>query len=144
LPIGINFPNIFDKRHPVQLYFAILFLLLFIFLSWVEKRYRFFEWYKAGKYSAQSGFIVGVTVMGYGLIHLVLTPLHAQELVIMSIRLDIFLHILLLFVGFFILYVRSGKSNFGKKKWGVTKGQEKTAKKLFTVSRFQKRLMRKE
>lgn len=140
-PVAVRFPNVFDQRHPTQLYFAGLFLTFYFFLSWLEKRYRFFEWYKAGKYSAQSGFLNGVFVMGYGFVHLVMTPFHTQQMVIMSVRLDIFMHILLMFFGFVILYVRSGKSNFGKKKNTTTiKSTQKTARKLFAVSRLHKQL----
>jgi phosphatidylglycerol:prolipoprotein diacylglycerol transferase len=58
LPMGVNFPNVFDKRHPTQLYFALCFLLLYIVLLFLEKRYRFFSMVSSGKTYGKLGVCV--------------------------------------------------------------------------------------
>src|SRR5476649_2015478 len=57
LPWGVTFPAVFDSRHPTQLYGALFYLLVFVFLNWLEPRYRMFEWYRNKKHSAQTGFL---------------------------------------------------------------------------------------
>lgn len=117
LPIGVNFPNVFDKRHPVQLYFALAFFLVYILLLWLEKRYRFFQWYKAGRHTANSGFILALFLIFYGMIHVLFSTLHVEQTVVMGIRLDIFFDFLVMFAGMWILFVRSGLKNTNRKKW---------------------------
>lgn len=117
LPIGMNFPNVFDKRHPTQLYFALGFLLLYIILLWLEKRYRFFQWYRAGKHMANSGFVLSVFLMYYGLIHFLLSFVDVQQMVVLGIRLDLFFYILMMIYGAVLLFLRSGLNTFSKKKW---------------------------
>jgi len=73
LPWECLFRWFFDKHHPTQLYGLISYALLFVYLYWVESRYRTFEWYRDKRHSAQTGFLFCVFCMmlwrswcGYG------------------------------------------------------------------------------
>ncbi len=116
-PVGITFPNVFDKRHPSQLYFALSFFLVYLLLLFLEKRYRFFEWYRAGRHTANSGFVVAVFLCCYGGIHLVLSFVDLQQTVVLGIRLDLFFYIVMVCYGLSLLFLRSGQNTFAKKKW---------------------------
>jgi prolipoprotein diacylglyceryltransferase len=72
LPWAVVFPSVYDARHPVQLYFSGLLLLVLIVLVILEKRFRFFQWYKGSRQSAQSGFVVGLMIFLTGIVYCVL------------------------------------------------------------------------
>jgi phosphatidylglycerol---prolipoprotein diacylglyceryl transferase len=110
LPWGVTFAGVFDKRHPTQLYAAVLFGLLFILLSWLEPRYRLFEWYRDKKHSAQTGFIFALFCIGYGLIGAGLSFLMPPQLKVMGISLDLPVRVAIFLFGFITLYRRSGRS----------------------------------
>jgi prolipoprotein diacylglyceryltransferase len=80
LPTGLQFPGAFDQRHPVQLYFAVSFLLLWILLRYLEPRYRFFAWYRGKKQMVEPGFLLGVFLIHYGLIYFFFSWLTAANL----------------------------------------------------------------
>lgn len=63
LPMGVLFPGLFVKHHPLQLYLMGIFIIISIFLSRVEYRYRTYEWYRAGKKAAQTGFLISFFVI---------------------------------------------------------------------------------
>ncbi len=109
LPIGMSFPGVFDRRHPVQLYDALLYLIVFISLMKLELEYRAFLWYRAKKRSAQSGFLLACFLMAYGGISGVLSFVKPFQFVIFGIPLDPFIGLLIIVVGISILYRRSGR-----------------------------------
>lgn len=117
LPIGVTFPNVFDSRHPSQLYFAFAFLFIYIVLLWVEKRYRFFRWYRAGRHTANSGFVLSLFLTFYGLVHLALVPFTVDQIVVFGVRLDLFFYIVMILFGLALLFLRSGSNSLNKKKW---------------------------
>lgn len=115
LPWGVQFPVVFDKRHPVQLYAALFYLLMFIYLAWVEPRYRTFAWYRDKKHSAQTGFLTCLFFMGYGIIGVMLALLSPAQLTVYGISIDLPIKIAFFAYGFALLYVRSGRSFLPKK-----------------------------
>lgn len=108
LPIGMTFPNTFDTRHPLGLYGFLLWTLLFVFLFWVEGKYRRFEWYQRFKGDARPGFLFFVYLIGLGFIGLLLTLLSESSNVILGLDINIMLRVSILLVGIFGLITRSG------------------------------------
>lgn len=107
LPWGVVFPGVFDKHHPVQLYWGVTYLLLFMYLSWVEYRYRLFGWYRGGKSFAQTGFITAVWCMVIGLAGLAfgfVTP----GLSSFGVRIDLIASVVVVLFGAALLWQRSG------------------------------------
>lgn len=110
LPWGIVFPTVYEKHHPTQLYAALLYFGLFYYLSKVEYVYRTFEWYKAKRKSAQSGFLISSFVIAYGLSLCVLSWLRPAQYMLGEWQLDIFVGLLLMLVGGGLMFSRSGRS----------------------------------
>lgn len=110
MPWGVVFPNVFDKRHPVQLYGSVMYFLLFIYLSWVESRYRTFIWYRAKKDSAQSGFLHCVFCMFLGIFGLILWTFSSVKPAIAGLPIEPVLRVFLVIYGMVMLFRRSGRS----------------------------------
>lgn len=85
---GIVFPGVFEKRHPLQLYQLIFSAVMVKWLAKLELNYRTFPWYKAGKSSAQTGFLFVTTLMAYSFFSWLLTWLRPARLVIGDFSLD--------------------------------------------------------
>lgn len=119
LPIGMSFPGVFDRRHPVQIYEAILYVIVFVVLMKLELNYRAFLWYRAKKRSAQSGFLLACFLMFYGFIGLILSFVNQFQFVLFGVPIDPGISLLIIIVGISILYRRSGRefpAFFAKKK----------------------------
>lgn len=116
LPIGVSFPSVFDTRHPVQIYITLGFILLFMLLKLFEHRYRFFDWYRANKQSAQAGFLIGFFLVGYGFVMAISTFFKFSEMVVMGVGLDLLVALCLAIAGLMIIYIRSGKWKSSRKK----------------------------
>lgn len=116
LPVGMSFPGVFDKRHPVQLYSIVLYLILFVVVWKLERIYRSFIWYRANRRTAQSGFILSCFLIGYGLIGVVLSFFQQSFLTIYGINIELVIRILVIVAGLVLMYIRSGRSIFPKKK----------------------------
>lgn len=116
LPWGIIFPGLLERHHPLQLYFVLFYGLLFWYLSWVEFRYRTFAWYRAGKNTAQTGFLLSMFLLFTGLVSLLLSFISIAGLVVFSIRIDMFVSALMVLVGAGMLYARSGRDLPFKRK----------------------------
>lgn len=114
LPWGVVFPGVVEKHHPVQLYFAVFYLLLSLYLGWSEVRYRTFEWYRAGKNSAQTGFLLCMFLILSGLFSLGMSLLKPAVVVIAGLSLDPFIYGLFVVVGVILLLQRSNRLQFGK------------------------------
>ena len=110
LPIGMNFPGVFDKRQPTQIYGMILFFLLFVFLNWAELKYRTFSWYRDKRHSAQTGFLFGSFCIGYGLIGVILSVLMPAQFTVMKTGLDIPLYLVIFVFGIYTIFQRSGRT----------------------------------
>lgn len=118
LPIGMIFPGVFEKYHPVQLYYLVFYLLLFIYLVRVEYKYRTYIWYRHGKKTAQTGFLTSMFFIFSGLFGLIVSFFSLPSLVINGVRLDYFLSLLAFLFGLLLLGIRSGRIStkfFGKR-----------------------------
>ncbi len=109
LPLGLRFPGLFSAVHPVQLYFAGLYFALYAYLNWAEYQYRTFSWYRAGKNTAQSGYLTAIFILMTGIFLLVLSPFRPAQFVVGGVPLDIPLFVLTTMVGIRTLWVRSGR-----------------------------------
>lgn len=110
LPWGVVFPGVFEKHQPVQLYFAIFYFLLCYYLAWSEYRYRTFSWYRAGKNTAQTGYVTSIFISATGFFSLILAFLRPGQFVIAGFTLDIFIYLSLCLFGIGLLINRSGRS----------------------------------
>jgi phosphatidylglycerol:prolipoprotein diacylglycerol transferase len=110
LPWGFQFPSVFDRRHPLQLYGFGLYMLLFFFMFWAESRYRTFSWYRAKKDSAQSGFLFCMFCIFTGLIGSFLWMFSPTQAFFYGVPIDIVLRVALVLYGLILLFQRSGRS----------------------------------
>jgi phosphatidylglycerol:prolipoprotein diacylglycerol transferase len=119
LPWGMVFPGVFEKHHPTQLYFALFFLTLFWYLSWVEYRYRTFSWYRAGKNTAQTGFLTSMFIFFTGLLSLVVAFVRPAQLTFQGINFDMILFLGMMMLGVGLMFSRSGRNlPFSSRKSG--------------------------
>ena len=116
LPVGLYFPGVFDKRHPVQLYSMIFSFLLFITLWRLESVYRTYIWYRANKRTAQTGFLIAIFCVAFGIFGAVISFFSNSFFLILGIPLEFFFMLALTLYGIGVLYVRSGRVLFPKKQ----------------------------
>ena len=116
LPWGIVMPGTFEKSHPVQLYFVLFFIFLFRYLVRVEYRYRTFAWYRQGKKTAQSGFLLSMFVIFTSFFYLLMTPIALPSMVIAGQMIDPLVYFLSFFFGLRLLFIRSGRTLSLRKK----------------------------
>ncbi len=116
MPWGIVFPGVQEKVHPIQLYLAVFSLLWFFYLLKVEYRYRLFEWYRSGKKTAETGFLLAATLISYALVSLALTWMKLPEFVMYGIMLDRWIYLAIALFGAVLLWNRSGRSLFSGSK----------------------------
>lgn len=116
LPWGIIFPGVFEKRHPLQLYFAIFYLLLFVLLSRAEYRYRTYEWYRAGKKTAQTGFLISVFIIGSSFFSFLMSFLQPADFSWGGIVWDPWIYMAVAIFGVILLIKRSGRELFPSQK----------------------------
>jgi len=110
LPWGILFPGVLEKHHPIQLYFAAMYFGLFYYLSWADYHYRTFNWYRAGKNTAQTGFMTSVFLISTAGFSFLMTFFRPTQFVVQGISLDAIIYGLLTLAGLYLLYTRSGRS----------------------------------
>ena len=108
--VGLQFPGMIDKRHPIQLYQFLLYIALFSLLWRLEGIYRTFDWYKAGKSQAKTGFIVSSYLIASSLIGLTMTGLKESTFQVAGVTFDYVLHSTYFLLGIYWMYLRSGKS----------------------------------
>ena len=134
--VGGAFQGVYDQRHPVQLYGVILYLVLFIYLWWVEGKYRTFEWYSGGKAGAKEGFIFFNFFLFSGFIGIILTVFTQATISLLGLSIDIWLYTTMLFVGLVGLYRRSGRElrkdlqNLGGSKERIKRIKAKERRRL--------------
>lgn len=110
MPWGVVFPQTVEKHHPVQLYTGVAYLALFVLLARVEYLYRTFEWYKAKRKSAQTGFLLSVFMIGYGVIQLLALAVSPPQYLAWGVRFDFLIALVIIISGIGLLYVRSGRA----------------------------------
>lgn len=108
LPFGVLFPGLVDKHHPLQLYLASFFTAISVFLSRIEYRYRTFEWYRAGKKAAQTGFLISVFIILLSLTMIMTNFLKPRNAFLPY--LDLAEYAVFLIVGIVMLLKRSGRT----------------------------------
>jgi phosphatidylglycerol---prolipoprotein diacylglyceryl transferase len=116
MPWGVVFTGLVEKHHPTQLYGAIYFLGLFLYLTWLESRYRTFRWYRATKKTAETGFIMCMGLIGTSLFSLLVGFLKPPTLEFFDVNMDRVGALVFLIAGVLLLYTRSGRSLGWKKK----------------------------
>lgn len=112
VPWGMTFAGVFEKHHPVQLYAAVLYMVLWWILSKLEYVYRTFEWYKSRKKSAQTGFLVSIGLLGHAVIGLLLKPFLPPQYLLMNVVIDSWLYIGIAIMSLCLLWLRSGRKLF--------------------------------
>jgi len=116
MPWGVVMPGNFEKSHPVQLYFFVFYLLLFNYLLRVEYRYRTFEWYRRGRKTAQSGFLLSTFLIAVGSFYLLMTAVSVPRMLVLGTVIDHWVYLVLLIFGVFLLLSRSGLTIKAKHK----------------------------
>jgi phosphatidylglycerol---prolipoprotein diacylglyceryl transferase len=116
VPWGLVMPGTFEKSHPVQLYFVSFYLFLFNYLVKVEYRYRTFEWYRRGKKTAQSGFLLSVFLILASFFYLIMTKVSLPGMLINGQVIDHWIYLLIFLFGLGLLVYRSGLSFKSKRK----------------------------
>lgn len=120
LPVGMTFPGSFEARHPLQLYYAVFYLGLFAYLQWVEFQYRTFEWYRFGKKTAQTGFLLAMALIANGIVTIGFSFLKNSPVLVLGVNLEIIAGFLSFIFGVILLYIRSGRELpfFKKRQYG--------------------------
>jgi len=57
LPIGLVFPGLEGRRHPLPLYEIAILLFIYFLIKWLDKHYRLFTWYQNSRGEANPGFL---------------------------------------------------------------------------------------
>lgn len=109
LPWGVVFPQTQEAVHPTQLYYAGFFFVLFWYLSKVEYQYRSFEWYRYGKKTAQTGFLLALYILLASAFSLVMSFISLPEFVIRGVALDGWMYGFSMLSAGILLWVRSGR-----------------------------------
>ncbi|MBU0975054.1 prolipoprotein diacylglyceryl transferase [Patescibacteria group bacterium] len=109
MPWGVVFPQLIDPHHPVQLYTALFYFVMYFYLSTVEYKYRTFSWYRYGKKTAQTGFLVSVFLILVAVFNFLITFLRPATFEFHSVNVDLLINIFVLIAGVLLLYHRSGR-----------------------------------
>lgn len=110
LPWGVVFPQLVEPHHPVQLYFAMFYFALYVYLAKVEYSYRTFTWYRHGKKTALTGFLTSVFLIAVSAFTLIMSGLKPATLELLGINFDAVLSLLLTVFGVVLLFARSGRA----------------------------------
>jgi prolipoprotein diacylglyceryltransferase len=110
LPWGIIFPQRVEPAHPLALYAAPFYFLLWRYLVWAEPRYRFFLWYRSKKRTARTGFLLAIFLIVSSALQFGLGWLQPPFLVVRHIDVNQVIQGLIFCLGCGLLYVRSGRT----------------------------------
>lgn len=116
LPWGMVFPGLLEKHHPLQLYSALFYGGLFIFLQWLESRYRTFRWYRSSKKAAETGFLLCVFIIFASLFGVIVSFFKPPAFELFEINIDRVSMLGALVFGVLLLYTRSGRTVGWKRK----------------------------
>lgn len=109
MPWGVVFPQLIDPHHPVQIYTAVFYLIMFFYLSKVEYKYRTFSWYRYGKKTAQTGFLASVFLIAVAVFNFFIAFFKPTTLDFFGLNLDLLINSGVFISGVFLLYYRSGR-----------------------------------
>lgn len=123
LPWGIIFPGVFEKRHPVQLYYLVFHIVIFRVLNWFEYHYRTFEWYRSGKKTAQTGFVFASFVFFYATFSIIISFFQSPVFIVDNFVFDLSFNVILLIFSLLILLIRANRKffSFSEKKFFAVK-----------------------
>jgi prolipoprotein diacylglyceryltransferase len=110
LPWGVQFPGLLEPHHPIQLYWLVFFVGAGWFFSWVEYKYRTFQWYRASKHDAESGFIVASAIIAVSIMAALVSIVQPSLWEIAGVPIEQLVSLAGVLYGFGLLYVRSGRS----------------------------------
>lgn len=116
LPWGIIFPGVFEKRHPIQIYYALFHIVMYKFLYWLEYNYRTFEWYRSGKKTAQTGFLFSIFLISYSVFSILMSFLQIPTFVINDFSFDLYIYSALGLLGGILILIRSNRVLFSFKQ----------------------------
>lgn len=110
MPWGIYTVGSLLKRQPLPLFMTISFFVIWLFLLRVERHWRTWRWYKS---KAQ-----GLVALGFGFLAMVINFLIAfwRDNLLYFYWLEIILSLSLAILFLVIIYIRSGRRQFGEKK----------------------------
>lgn len=106
---GLSFPGVEQKLLPIQLIGASAFFLFFVWWWGIEKKYRMFEWYRAGKVSVKTGFLWFGFLIFFGSSWSVMSLLLLRKTTMLGLNLDLVFSLSVLAAGVVGLYARSGR-----------------------------------
>lgn len=109
LPWGVIYSGAVTPHHPVQLYLAIFYFVLFLYLVRTEYNYRTYNWYRNGRSAAVPGFLTAVSMMAFGFSGCLVLLLRTSQWSIGWFNLDLVLNLIILIWGGRILWIRSGR-----------------------------------
>ena len=107
--LGVKFLGLAERRHPTQIYEAVLVFFIYYFLLRLERKYRLFEWYKGKKDKAAPGFLSLVYLIFYNLARIFLENLRGDSLYWMGIKTAQLVSGTILIFALIVLYYRSGR-----------------------------------
>ncbi len=141
--LGMKFAGLTERRHPTQLYEAILALLIFYLLLKLERRYRLFAWYKGKKDKAEPGFLALAYLIFYNLGRIFLENWRGDGIYWMGISTAKLVSGGILLVALIGFYLRSGRGWQEDKKLAGELGlslMKKLKYNLKTVRRKEKKI----
>lgn len=106
---GIMMAGSGEKLIPIQLFEALGYLLLFLWLWYAERKYRMFEWYRAGKSAARSGFLLFCYLFFAGVIWAASSLFRAEVWYVGVVNLYFVFGLIMMLTGVLGIVVRSGK-----------------------------------
>lgn len=89
---------------------AVFYLILYLFLTKVEKKYRTFLWYRAKRRSAQTGFVFASFLIGFGFFGFLTGWFAPSQTEYLRGIIEPVTKLLVMAAGFVILYFRSGRT----------------------------------
>lgn len=106
---GVKFPGSLVRRHPTQLYEALVLFFIFLALNRIYERYRFFGWYKGKKDEALPGLTFSLYLVFYGLTRFMIEFLRDDSVYWERLKSAQLLSGLMIISGIVLVYIRSGR-----------------------------------
>jgi phosphatidylglycerol:prolipoprotein diacylglycerol transferase len=105
-PFGLTFPHLSTKVHPVQLYSAGFYLIIFFWLGHLENNYRTYSWYKRSRSSARTGFVFITFLFCFSLFSLLMLAFAPPMFKLQGLSLD-WIFYLVIFIFALILLLKN-------------------------------------
>jgi prolipoprotein diacylglyceryltransferase len=102
-PLGLVFPGLSTKVHPVQLYSAVFYLVVFFWLGHLENNYRTYSWYKRSRSSARTGFVFFIFLFCFSLFSLLMLVFAPPMFKIQGLSLDWIFYLAIFIIAVILL-----------------------------------------